>query len=457
MSAREFWRPIINDFNPVGRVRPEDNERFFVDRSEASPTRSMVQRLKLNLQNSVEEPTPYKALLTGHVGSGKSSELLRLGQELADDFFVVSFDAELSLATETANHFDVLLGMGIVVYAAAEATGLNPNKKLGTDFVSSFSKFVRQYEERGKFTLKLDKLIQQVSAFVFVAGAVASAPIAIAVGALAFGVNEVIKATRLELNVDDKLVRTLELPANRQEIIGKLNAILDDVRRKAGKPLLIITDGLDKVSAERAQLLFADSVLLTEPAAALIYAAPIEFYHRLLAKLVDARFADYRMLINPPVHQRPLTGDDWRDERKADEGGISVMQSIVAKRLTARGLAVGDVITAEALRLLVRMSGGVVRELIRSFREAAISAQLLRKSQIDERLARDVIEQQRQEMAPRLNVSHREALKKVLQQAALSGGEQRGVEDELLRSLHLLSYQRGDFWFDAHPYALTLL
>src|SRR5688500_15165224 len=129
VNAKDFWRPIINDFNPVGRVRPDENERFFVDRHESEPTQSLVQRLQLNLQNSIGEPRLYKALLTGHVGSGKSSELLSLGRVLAEDFFVIWFDAELSLATDTANHFDILLGMGVAVYAAAQAADLKPSKK----------------------------------------------------------------------------------------------------------------------------------------------------------------------------------------------------------------------------------------------------------------------------------------------------------------------------------------
>jgi hypothetical protein len=125
-TVRQFWRPIINDFNPVGVVRPEDVARFFVDRHADDPTRSLVQRLTLNLQNSIEQPAPYKGLLTGHVGSGKSSELMRLGQELVDDFFVVQFDAELTLATEKANHFDVLLGMGLAVHVSPRLLASSP-------------------------------------------------------------------------------------------------------------------------------------------------------------------------------------------------------------------------------------------------------------------------------------------------------------------------------------------
>lgn len=78
-------------------------------------------------------------------------------------------------------------------------------------------------------------------------------------------------------------MRTLELPANRQQVIGALKAIITDVQDRCGKPLLVITDGLDKAPPGRARLLFAESRLLTEPACSLIYAAPIELYHRLSA------------------------------------------------------------------------------------------------------------------------------------------------------------------------------
>jgi hypothetical protein len=47
-----FWRPIINDFRPVGNIsswRADEVMRFFVDRNQDNPTRSLFQLLKLNL------------------------------------------------------------------------------------------------------------------------------------------------------------------------------------------------------------------------------------------------------------------------------------------------------------------------------------------------------------------------------------------------------------------------
>jgi hypothetical protein len=105
------------------------------------------------------------------------------------------------------------------------------------------------------------------------------------------------------------------------------------------------------------------------------------------------------------------------------------------------------------------MSGGVMRELIRYFRNAAEFAQILGKMHIDEDIARNVVHQQRQDIALRLNADHRETLRRILQQGQLSGGLYEAVEDELLRSLHLLSYQdHSEYsWFDVHPNVLPLL
>ncbi len=78
--------------------------------------------------------------------------------------------------------------------------------------------------------------------------------------------------------------------------------------------------------------------------------------------------------------------------------------------------------------------------------------------QINEKIAQAVIDDRQLEIAPRLNLDYRKVLHLVLQQGVLSGGAQESLEDNLLRSLYLLSYQDDkNFWFDAHPNVLPLL
>lgn len=137
---------------------------------------------------------------------------------------------------------------------------------------------------------------------------------------------------------------------------------------------------------------------------------------------------------------------------------VSFSVEVIAKRLEASGKAVDDVIIPPALDLLARTSGGVIRELISYFRDAARFAQLRDTMQIDTLIAQNVIVQQQQAIALRLNLEHREALRRVLQQGALSGGQLELTEDDLLRSLYLLSYQDKQYaWFDVHPNVLPLL
>ena len=87
------------------------------------------------------------------------------------------------------------------------------------------------------------------------------------------------------------------------------------------------------------------------------------------------------------------------------------MSKVISKRLTARGKIVDDMISQAALDLLARTSGGVMRELIRYVRNAVEFAQLLDKMQIDEMIAQNVVDQQRQDISLRLTVDHREALR----------------------------------------------
>lgn len=449
-----FWKPVYNAFSPVGVVDPADVSRFFVDRSQSDPTASIVQRLRIGLQNSIGQRKHYKGLLTGHVGTGKTFELIRLGQELRNDFFVVVFAGDTSLAVETANQFDVLLGMGVAVYKAARSYGLNPNRGRITKLLRSMAKFVRKFDQRREFTLNLDQLLKQVAVVGGAAvGGFVGGPPGAAVGAAVLGA-----ATHLQLKVGDELVQTLELPANRDEVISALNEVMLDVETQSAKPVLVITDGLDKTPPGRARMLFADSPLLTEPACAMLYAAPIEFYHRLSAGTARNLFDVYSILPNPPVQTRPATGDDWRNSRAPNQAGLSVMRQVLEQRLRALAHDPDDVISADARTMLAVGSGGVMREFVRNVREAGTTAHVLGVREIDEEVARRVLAGHRQQLMPMLTVARREAIKRVLHHGALCGAEHEAVEDELIRSLHLLSYHGADdAWFDAHPNVLPLL
>lgn len=454
-EAQRFWAPIINDFQPLDSAWLGEMDKFYVDRAAGDPTNSALQLLKEGLLSSLNRPKPYRALLTGHRGSGKSSELMRLAEELAEDFFVVRFDAELILSPETTNHFDIILGMGIAVFATAQLKDLSPKRKLADDLLNSLSKFIRKYEDRKGFKLDLASLVKQVAVGlvnVSAVGVVTGGNPAALVAATAF------QATKLELNVGDEHIRTLELPPNRIEVISALNKIIEWVQVECGKRVLMIVDGLDKVATPRARLLFADSSLLRDPLCALVYAAPIVFYHRAVAWQAEQIFDSYEMLPNVPVHKRSPRDKNWMDSRELSESGAEVMREVVRRRLAKHDLTVDDVIAPQALTLLAQMSGGVMRAMILLFNNAATFAKMENKERIDGDLALKSVMRQRKRLQTRLNLKYRETLERALKERSLLGGESESVEDELLTNDYLLSYEDGDgAWFDVHPNALPLL
>ncbi|MGH9752729.1 MAG: P-loop NTPase fold protein [Blastocatellia bacterium] len=454
-EAKEFWAPIINDFQPLDSAWLGEMDQFYVDRAAGDPTNSALQLLKEGLLSSLDRSKPYRALLTGHRGSGKSSELMRLAKELDEDFFVIRFDAELILSPETTNHFDIILGMGIAVFAKAQMNNFKPNRKLADDLLKSLSKFIRKYEDRKDFKLDLTSLVKQVAMGVISVGAIGAVTGGNPAAVIAAGV---FQATKLELKIADEHVRMLELPPNRLEMVGALNRIIEWIQSECGKRVLMIVDGLDKVSTPRARLLFADSSLLRDPMCALVYAVPIVFYHRAVAWQAEQIFDSYEMLPNVLIQKRSPRDKDWLDSRELSESGVEVMREVVRRRLAKHGLAVDDVIAPQALTAMAQMSGGVMRDMVLLFNNAATYAKMEGKERIDGDLASKSVMRQRKRLQKRLNLKYRETLERALKERSLLGGDSESVEDELLTNDYLLSYEDGDgAWFDVHPNALPLL
>jgi hypothetical protein len=83
------WRLLLNLFHPRKPIAFDELDKYFVERP-GSPLPDLVLRVR-----GQEEPA--KILVTGQIGSGKSSELRALMRQLADEFFIVWFDGESSL------------------------------------------------------------------------------------------------------------------------------------------------------------------------------------------------------------------------------------------------------------------------------------------------------------------------------------------------------------------------
>ena len=95
--------------NPEQPLQPDDDR--YVDLSASRGMRHIAELITWKIQNSGAD-AQNKRLFTGHRGSGKTTELLRLQRELErNDFFTIYLDTERLLDLGNLNYLDVLVAM----------------------------------------------------------------------------------------------------------------------------------------------------------------------------------------------------------------------------------------------------------------------------------------------------------------------------------------------------------
>ncbi len=103
----EVYR-VCNPDKPL----PPDDERY-VDLTENRGVKQIAKTVTRRIRRS-EAGARIKLLFTGHRGSGKTTELLRLQQELEDNqFFIIYMDVEELLDLGSLNYLD---SIGISIF-----------------------------------------------------------------------------------------------------------------------------------------------------------------------------------------------------------------------------------------------------------------------------------------------------------------------------------------------------
>jgi hypothetical protein len=238
------------------------------------------------------------------------------------------------------------------------------------------------------------------------------------------------------------------------ELLDKINLVLDDARYrlgKAGKPadLLIVQDNLDRLSRDGAIRLFFEAPdLLQQIRAHVVYTVPNAL--TLAPYSIGKVFQD--------VLTMPMIAVERRDSR-ADPEGIKSLTALVGARLqTDRVVASPD-----ALVLLVRASGGSIRDLMRLLSQAALNAKIDGKAAIDGAASAEAVKNLRLDYErtliadpnsyPRLVQVHRTKAPPTVSPKASADDAQREADyfSMLLFSGAVLEYNGDELWYDVHP------
>ncbi len=358
----------------------------------------------------------YQQLFTGHRGSGKSTELLRLKKELQNrKFFAIYIDVEELLDLADIDYLDVLLSIAKQTEEELRKSDISLNKELLNNLGQWFAEKIIENKQSRELSAGLKTQAEAEAKMPFFAKLMANLTA------------EIKTASSRRVTTRQKLER------EQADFITRLNVLLTNARSKVQKndykDIVLIVDGLEKMhyrilddkQSSHAHLFVVHAEQLKAPCCHIVYTMPISLAFN--ANLGND-FDDVQLL--------PMV--------KMNDGGIACLKKVIAQRVDVDATFQDP----NAINELVGLSGGVMRDLMRLMRlatdtdETKISASEIdyaKKTLIREydRLLRD----DEFEQLLWVHTNHR-----------VTGDESYA---RLLNLRLILEYQNGDRWADIHP------
>jgi len=323
---------IYNNFSVHPLRTAEEFQKFYVSR----PTPS-IESLKERIENS---QNGGKYIFMGFRGSGKSTELYRLMNLLDENrFFCVFFDIFEFLDMNDFDYREFLAALALRLYDSSKSL-VSIEKKIGKDF-EEFMMDITKIEEReetreGRLGLSFEKLI----------------------------------VAKLGSEKKTRMITRTNLESRITDLMIKLNNLIIEVENSLNRKIVIIVDGLDKLSRfEQAEDFFYKNYrLLTQPTCHIIYTFPIDLAYSPRFEIVRHAFDANVILSQPPVRTKALD--------RVYEKGFEFYRKIAEKKMNL------NLIEEKALEEAV-ISTGKLTEFMLTIQEAAIRSLTLKKDVIE--------------------------------------------------------------------------
>ncbi|MBM7112598.1 hypothetical protein [Archangium primigenium] len=439
MSRRDLWRKLYERFDPELPAPPEWR---------ATRTRSLATAMLETLARPFGTP---RLLLMGTVGTGKTTELLRVAEAREETDLVVFMDlaqhfAEVvkdPRALERLDAWEVCFLAGLtLVHRFHERLGteLDPEmvRNLGKAWqaLAATAGAPAPQLDLGTFT----KEALDLGATLAATGALGMEAQGVAIGART--IKSVVSGLRnwtLPLGRNEKVLPDQDRHV--QELLSAVNVLIGEVQAKYKKVLLVI-DGLDRIrDLTRAKALFVDSQLLSQLPCPLVVCGPAALRHHLATAGIQSAFK--RMpLVNEPVL------DHTHPERPGP--GIGFFRELYARRVSDLGPAAQDMVSEAHLNTLAYRSGGRSRDFVRFIRSLSELAWDKDVASATPDLVKQVLDEWRLRQETGLNKDHIRLLEDVARdpEHRLPAGS---LAYELLDYQHLLPYPNDSEWYYPHP------
>jgi hypothetical protein len=450
-----FWEEVESIFDPEQPVR---EPQLFAERDRKyAPIVAIERHLRANTR------VRTKFILTGTPGNGKTSELLHCAARLARTRMVVHTDIWEHLVATVGNPGAInllepweMLGLiGLAIFRAGNDCFGHKWEPREIKALESALKKLRGGENEGSPELDLVTLARGIAV---AAGGVVGGklgPIGASLGAQA--VTALVKAAADATEWKWRLGRGGAAPHSDQDsevqaLLNAVNRLVMSLHAAYGRPLLLILDGIDRVTdPDRLRALFVDSNLLSRlecDAIVTVALLPMRSEGQVIVGFECNDFSNIPVLDqNDPTRPGP---------------GIAYFHDLLGRRidqvranLDDKGLkSPSDPFPAAIVDRLAYLSGGIPRDFVRLIRLTAVEAIDAKAETINEDLIAPAIRDERKRREHLMNSEEIAVLHQVMDDPAkrLPGDP---IALDLLRQKRLVPYPNDSTWYYPHP-LLTL-
>lgn len=435
-------RKFFQSTNP-SRTLTADNEedqKFYIDFSSVRGG-EIIAELKDNI-SYFSPDDPVCVLFTGHIGCGKSTELLRLQAELEKDgFHVVYFESSEDLEMADVDVADVLLAIARRVCQSLGNLALDEPSQL-KDLLKG------AWEVLNSDVTGVKVKIPNIGDFGFSSEKDKFS--------LALGIGEITTRTKSDSTLRDRLNQYLApqkpqlLAAINQEL---LEPAIRKLKQQGKNGLVVIMDNLDRVDSRtkawgtpQQEYIFVDqSEYLTKLRCHMVYTMPLALKFSNEYGNLTQRFPDEPKVL-------PMVSIQFKDGSECEEGMVLLRQMVMARAFPDLApdqrleqiTAIFD--SCDSLDRLCRVSGGHVRDLLRLLNDWIKKG---RQIPLTRTTLEAVIRSRRNEMIMPISDDEWELLRQVQKRKKVSGDQDYQT---LIRSRLVFEYRdRNGSWFDINP------
>ncbi len=451
----EFFQAINPSKTLV--VSDESDRRYYIDFSSVRGG-EIIQKLK-NRIVKLSPDSPTCSLFTGHIGCGKSTELLRLKDELEHEgFHVVYFESSKDLEMADVDIIDVLLviarriSQSLGELKTAEPMGLKKLLQQTAKLLMTEVEVAAAANIPGVGKVALNTEEGSVALETVVGKASASLEEGFS---LAAGIGEITVKAKDDARLREKLNKYLG--PQKTELLRLINSELIEpgiaqLKQQGLKGLVVIVDNLDRIDNSfksfgkpQQEYLFVDQgEILTKLHCHLIYTMP-------LALRFSNQYGNLRQRFKAPQFL-PMVSIKLKNGQDCQKGLDLLKQMVLARRfpdlLPEERLEHWQELFDEEASLdrLCRVSGGHVRDLLQlltSWVEEEMQLPLTRET------LEDVIVEHCNEMTLSISEAEWNLLREVRQTKKVS--DEKGYQ-KLIHSRMVFEYrENGKSWFDVNP------